>query len=464
MSLPFLAAADGWPVVLLERAASVDPTAGIDAAEAAGAWRAFRHAVTELGPDAVISIVSESGLRGRGGGGFLAGRKWRHCADQPGGGHHVVANGFEADPGARLDRTLMELDPHAVVEGTAIAAWAVGAVEATIAVRASAATAAAGLRRAIAEAEVRGYLGARVLDSGRSLHIGVRELTGGFVLGEETVLLRAIEQRRAQPEQRPPYPSQHGLWGRPTVVNNVKTLATVPWIVRHGAAAHAALGSPEMPGTTLVQLGGAVARPGIVEAPLGATVGELLASAAPTGTGRGSATSALKAVLVGGPTGGFLPPSALDTPFTGEALAAAGAEVGSGMLLAVDASSCLVELATLMTRYLSDEACGKTIPCRIGTRRLSELGGAACSGHARPTDAAVLADLARDMRDAALCGLEAAAGNPLLTGMRYFADEFEDHLVRGRCPAGTCRALSFAGDAHARRLAGGAPDRSAVAP
>ncbi len=439
MSLPILPQRDGWPSVLLSRASTVDPEAGIQAAEAAGAWEAYRTAVADLSPEAVIALISESGLRGLGGAGFETGRKWRDCAGQPSGQRFVVANGFEADPGAQADRTLMELDPHAVVEGAALAAFAVHAEDVVIALRSSAVLAATRLRRAIAEAEARGHLGRGI--PGRGLRIEVREVTGSFVVGEETVLLRTLENRRAQPDQRPPYPSRHGLWGKPTVVNNVKTLAAVPWIVRHGAGAFAALGEPESPGTTLVQLGGVVERPGIVEVPLGATLREVLAG--PGGCAEGS----LKAVLVGGPMGGFLPPEALDTPFAAGDLAAAGALAGSGTLLALDESTCLVELATLLTRYLSDEACGKTIPCRIGTRRLAELGTAFCSGHVRPTDAALLADLAGDMRDAALCGLEAQAANPLLSGMRYFAAEFEDHIVRGRCPAGVCQPISLAGAA-----------------
>ncbi len=439
MSLPILQGGLDWPSVLLERAGQVDPEAGIEAAEAAGAWEAHGSAVTNLSPEALIALVSESGLRGRGGAGFLTGRKWRDCASQPVQQRYVVANGFEADPGAQVDRTLMELDPHAIVEGVALAAFAVRAQEAIIAVRASAATAVARLRRAIAEAEARGHVGTRGDGSSPSLRIEVRELSGSFVLGEETVLLRALESRRAQPDQRPPYPSRHGLWGKPTIVNNVKTLAAVPWIVRHGAGAFAAIGTPESPGTTLLQLGGVVRRPGIAEVPLGATVREVL-----DGLG-GSVEGTLKAVLVGGPTGGFLPPDALDTPLTHEALAAAGTLAGSGSLLALDEATCLVDLATLMTRYLSDQACGKTIPCRIGTRRLAELADAFCSGRVRPTDAALIDDLARDMRAAALCGLEAQAPNLLLSGMRYFAAEFEDHMVRGHCPAGVCQPISLAG-------------------
>lgn len=439
MSLPILTGARDWPAVLLARATEVDPEAGIEAAEAAGAWEAYRSAVSGLTPDAIISMVSESGLRGRGGGGFPTGSKWRDCAGQPVRQRYVVANGFEADPGAQVDGTLMERDPHALLEGVAIAAWAVRAESAIIAVQASASTAAARLRQAIAEAEAHGYIGSEAYQTGRPLHVEVRELSGSFVVGEETVLLRALESRRAQPDQRPPYPSRQGLWGKPTVVNNVKTLAAVPWIVRHGAGAYASLGTAESPGTTLVQLGGVVRKPGIVEVPLGTTIREVL-----DGPG-GFVHGTLKAVLVGGPSGGFLPPDALDTPLTYGALSAAGALAGSGTLLALDGSTCVVDMATLMTRYLGDQACGKTIPCRIGTRRMAELGGGFCSGRARPRDADLLRDLAHDVHAAALCGLEAEAPNPLLSGMRYFAPEFEDHIIRGRCPAGVCRPIAVAG-------------------
>jgi NADH-quinone oxidoreductase subunit F len=438
MSLPLLQGLSDWPSVLLARA-EVEP--GIAAAEKAGAWGAYRNAVESLTPDAVISMISESGLRGRGGAGYPAGAKWRDCASQPDPRRYVVANGFEADPGAQIDRSLMERDPHAVVEGVAIAAWAVRAESAIIAVSASAPAAADVLRSAIEEAEEAGYIGSEATRTGRPLTIEVRELSGGFVVGEETVLLRALEDRRAQPDQRPAYPSRSGLWGKPTVVNNVKTLAAVPWIISHGAGAYASLGSAETPGTTLVQLGGAVRKPGIVEVPLGATVREILDG--PGGFVQGS----LKAVLVGGPTGGFLPPDALDAPLGYDELEGAGALSGSGTLLVLDESACIVDVATLMTRYLSDEACGKTIPCRIGTRRLAELGGGLCSGRVRPDDGALLEDLSRDVRDAALCGLEADAPNPLLSGMRYFAPEFEDHILRGRCPAGVCQPISLAGAA-----------------
>jgi NADH-quinone oxidoreductase subunit F len=414
----------GWPSVLLGRAATVPGDATLKVAEAAGAWTAWRRAVEGMSPEALITLVERSGLRGRGGAGFPTGRKWRACADAATGQRHVVVNGFEADPGAQADRLLMERDPHAVVEGTALAAYAVGATQAIIAVNSGYGAAAARLRAVIEAAEAAGYLGEGVLGTSVRLSVEVRELTGSLVTGEETVLLRALEDRRAQPDQRPPYPATKGLWGRPTVVNNVQTLAAVPWIVTHGADAFAGLGSPEAPGTLLVQVSGAVTAPGIIEAPLGTSLRDLLDLA-------GGAAGSLKALLVGGPTGGFLPPESLDLPLGFGTLREAGALVGSGTILAVGAETSIVELATLLTRYLNDEACGKTIPCRIGLRRLAELGDGLCTGLCRPTDPALIGDLAADVRDGALCGLEGGGVNPLLSGMRYFGEEFEAAAAPG---------------------------------
>jgi NADH:ubiquinone oxidoreductase subunit F (NADH-binding) len=260
-----------------------------------------------------------------------------------------------------------------------------------------------------------------------------------MVVGEETVLLRAIHNKRAQPDQRPPYPSDKGLFGRPTVVNNVETLALVPWIVANGASAFADIGDNDSPGTTLIQITGAVDKPGIAEVPLGMSLRRLLDLAG----GLGGA----KAVLVGGPAGGFLPPSELDTLYIASALNEKGAIMGSGSIVVCGPDTCLVDMATTLERYLSDESCGKTIPCRIGVRRLYELGQRATSGMSKPTDPQTLSELAMDVRDGALCGLEYCAPNPFLSGMRYFADEFDQHFTRGACPAGVCSPVRVASPA-----------------
>jgi NADH:ubiquinone oxidoreductase subunit F (NADH-binding) len=435
----------GWPSILLARAGAYDADsagAGRVAAEARGAWTAWRRAALSLTPQGVIRAVTESGLRGRGGSGFPTGQKWRACYEAGSTLRYAVANGFEADPGAQVDRTLMESDPHVVLEGLALAAFAIGAANAYLVVNAGYTRAIRRLRAAIDAAEAVGYLGGNVLGTGRELWIEVRELSGSFAVGEETILLRAIENKRAQPDQRPPWPAERGLWGKPTLVNNVETLAAVPWIVSNGATAYRAIGDPGDPGTTLVQLSGAVATPGIAEVPTGTPLRVLLDVVA-----GGVSGGPLKALQVGGPSGGFLPPEALDAPLSHAALAEAGAIMGSGTILAVDGSSCIVDLATLMTRFLNDEACGKTIPCRIGTRRLAELGDGFCTGRCRPSDPELLRSLASDVRDAALCGLEATAINPLLSGMRYFPQEFEDHILRSTCPAGVCHPIRVAATA-----------------
>ena len=436
MSARVLAGEKGWPRVLLGRA--YDPDAGLVAAERAGAWSAWRAATADLGPEALIRLVGESSLRGRGGAAYPTADKWRTCRMQPSGTRYVVANGYEADPGSATDRTLMESDPHGVLEGVALAAYAVGATRAFVAVRADATVAVRRLAAALREAEAAGLIGADALGKGFELHIELRELQGAFVVGEETVLLRAIEGKRAMPDQRPPYPAVRGLWGEPTVVNNVATLASVPWIVSHGPGAFRKLGAADEPGTTLVHVSGAVAEPGILEVPTGTPLKAIIKAA-------GGATGSLKAVLVGGPSGGFLPPSLLDTAYDPIALRDAGALVGSGSILVVDRTACIVELATLLERFMNDESCGKCIPCRIGTRRLVELGERFTSGRPRPNDVQLLSDLSADIRDGSLCGHGISAPNPLTSGMRYFAAEFEEHITRSTCPAGVCSPLRVAG-------------------
>jgi NADH:ubiquinone oxidoreductase subunit F (NADH-binding) len=427
----------GAPSVLLSRVGTYDPDGSLPDAEAAGAWATWRQVGTTASPQQVIRLVDEAGLRGRGGAGHSTAQKWRAAAQLQAEERYLVANAFEADPGAQLDRTLLERDPHLVLEGIAIAAYAIGARRAYICLKSAAEPLIRRLRAAIDGAEEAGYLGPDALGSGFDIDVEVVGVPGGFVVGEETVLLRALENKRAQPEQRPPYPSRRGLWGRPTVVNNIETLAAVPWILANGSAAYASIGDPAMPGTTLVQVTGAVARPGIVEiptgTPLGAVVGEL--------AGGPRAGSPLKAMLVGGPTGGFLPGDGAGVGYSPAALEAAGAIMGSGTIVALDESVCLFDMATLLQRFLSDESCGKTIPCRIGVRRLYEIGSRATAGLSRPTDPQLLLDLAADVRDGGMCGLEKLAPNPFLSGMRYFGQEFEDHFVRRTCPAGACAQL-----------------------
>jgi NADH:ubiquinone oxidoreductase subunit F (NADH-binding) len=443
----------GWPSILLARAGAKDPT-DLDAAVKEGAFGGLRKAVHDLGPTGVIATLAASGLRGRGGAGFPTADKWQAAATTDAPRRYVVANGYGADPAVLTDRTLLETDPYAVIEGLAIAALAIDAREAFIAVRAEAGPAIRRLEAAIGAAEEAGFIGPDVLGSGLSVTVTVRPVQGAYMLGEETVLLKALEGKRGQPEQRPPYPAERGLFGMPTVVQNVQTLVAVPWILVNGADAFAAIGSKASPGTILVAVRGAGGA-GIAEVPLGTPLREIVALAggpkrARDGGGAGGAgASALKAVLVGGPSGGLLPPDLLDTPYEFDALRGVGAHIGSGSVVAADQRACIVDLARLLTRFCADEACGKTIPCRIGTRRISEIGDRIAIGVPRPTDLQLLADLSADVVASALCDHERLATLPYASGMRYFRSELDDHILRSSCPAGVCRPIAVAaGAAH----------------
>jgi NADH-quinone oxidoreductase subunit F len=425
-----------WPAVTLARAGAYDPAAGLAAAEERGAWVAWRHAVDAHNPEALVRLIDEAGLVGRGGAGYPTARKWRTCRAQASATRYAVGNGYDATPGSAVERTLMERDPHAVVEGLALTAYAVGAREAILAVRADFALAVERLRDAVAQAEDAGYIGTNAMDAGFDLVVEVRPLRGAAIIGEETALLRALEGKRAMPDQRPPHPEVRGLFGKPTVVHSVETLAAIPWIVERGPAAFTALGRGGHKGTKLVHLSGAVKRPGIAEVPLGTPLREIIEA-----VGGGIADgSGLKAVLVGGPAGGFLPPELLPTPLDPAALQEAGALMGSGTIAVLDQGVCIVDLGRILEQYMSEEACGKCVPCRIGTRRLFEIVDRIASGRARPTDRALLLDLAAVVRDGSLCGHGVHAPNPLVSGLRYFAAEYEAHLG-GVCPAGVCRNL-----------------------
>ena len=428
-----------WPRILLGRrgtdpkALAADPSAALDAAVAAGAFDGLRRAVHDLGPTGTIATITASGLRGRGGAGYATGDKWRSCAATDAPRKYVVANGYGADPAVLTDQTLMQHDPWGVIEGLAIAAFAVGADEAFIAVRAEATETIGRLEAAIAAAEDAGFVGPATLGTGSGVRVSVRPVQGAYMLGEETVLLKAIEGRRGQPEQRPPHPAERGLFGMPTVVQNVQTLAAVPWILVNGPEKFAAIGSRSSPGTILVGVRGP-AGSGVAEVPLGTPIGEILALV--------GGSTAVKAVLVGGPSGGLLPSTLLDTPYDFDALRSVGAHVGSGSIVAADERACVVDLARLLTRFCADEACGKTIPCRIGTRRISEIGDRIATGLPRPTDLQLLSDLSEDVVGSALCDHERLATLPFATGMRYFRGELDEHILRSSCPAGVCRPIA----------------------
>jgi NADH-quinone oxidoreductase subunit F len=439
----FLATPAAWPTIVLGRikAIEADPW-NLDAAVHAGAFEGLRAAV-RTGATGTIAEIGASGLRGRGGAGFATGDKWRAAASVDTDQRYVIASAYGADPATQIDSALLAADPWAVLEGLVIAAFAVGASEAILVVRGEDRALVANLEAAVADAQEAGYLGDDVAGSGRRVSVTVRGLQGSYMLGEETVLIRALEGKRAAPDQRPPYPTERGLFDRPTVVHNVVTLAAVPWILQHGATAFAAIGAQEAPGTTLVQLrgpGGA----GIAEVPLGTSLRDIAALVGGTGS------RALKALVVGGPTGGLLPADALDTPYTFAALRDAGAHVGSGSIVIADDRACVVDLARILTRFSADQACGKSIPCRIGLRRLAEIGERAADGTSRAGDAQLADDLAHDITASALCDHERTATLALSSVLRYFRAELDDHLLRGTCPAGVCTPIAVAGGAASR--------------
>ena len=427
-----------FPRLLLPATPTEDPL-DLDAALAAGAFASLRAAVEEFGAGGVIDALDESGMRGRGRGGFPIGAKWRACARTEADRRFVVINAYQADPAVLTDRVLLEVNPYAVVEGAAIAAFAVGASEVVVALRAEAAEAILAVETAIAAAEAAGYIGDDVLGSGAEIHFSVTPLQGSYMLGEETVLLKGLEGRRGQPEQQPPYATTRGLFGAPTLIHGPQTFAAVSTILSGGIAGFPETGAEAFAGTILVQISGAVARPGVAEVPFGVTIREILDVA-----GGVPAPHRLKALLVGGPSGGILPPESLGVGFDHDSLETAGAQVGSGSIVVIDQHSCVVDLAAVLTRYCADQACGKTIPCRIGLRRLAEIGARICEGQPHADEIARLTDLSADIVGSALCDHERRATLALLSVVRYFRDELDAHIVRNTCPAGVCQPKAAA--------------------
>jgi NADH:ubiquinone oxidoreductase subunit F (NADH-binding) len=434
MSLPaILPTPPRFPRLLLPAVPLAHPT-DLDEAREAGAFASLRTAIEDLRPEGVIAALAESGMRGRGRGGIPIGEKWRACARTAADTRYVVVNAYQSDPAVMTDRLLLTANPYAVIEGAAIAAFAVGAAEVIVAVRAEATDAIRAVETAIAAAEAAGYVGADVLGTGLEIRFSVRPLQGNYMLGEETVLLKGLEGKRGQPEQQPPYTTTRGFFGAPTLIHGPQTFAAVPTILSGGIAGFPETDPRTFAGTVLVQISGPVAKPGIAEVPFGATLREVLDVA-----GGVPAPHKLKAVLVGGPSGGILPPEALGAGFDHAALETAGAQVGSGSIVVLDQHTCVVDLAAVLTRFCADEACGKTIPCRIGLRRLAEIGARVCEGQPRGEEITRLTDLAADVAASALCDHERKATLALLSVVRYFRDELDAHIVRNSCPAGICQ-------------------------
>ena len=421
--------------IATEHCGQIDPT-DMDEYLRHDGFRALRRCIMEMTPEEVIREVLHSGLRGRGGAGFPTGLKWSKVHRAHGDHKYVICNGDEGDPGAFMDRMLMESFPYRVIEGMAIGAYAAGANEGYFYIRAEYPLAVERIRDALAECERRGYLGDDLLGSGVSLRLRIMEGAGAFVCGEETALLASIEGRRGSPAFRPPYPADRGLWGKPTLVNNVETWATVPWIMRHGANAFASLGTPTSKGTKVFALAGKIDRGGLIEVPMGITVGEIVWQ---IGGGIKDGRQ-FKAVQIGGPSGGCLPAELADTSVDYEALAKVGAIMGSGGLVVLDESDCMVDIARYFLSFTQDQSCGKCTYCRVGTRRMLDILDRLCAGQGRDGDLETLEELAHSIRQGSLCGLGRTAPNPVLSTLRYFRDEYLAHL-EGRCPAGKCRDL-----------------------
>jgi NADH-quinone oxidoreductase subunit F len=392
--------------------------------------------VSSLSPEQVIEAIELSGLRGRGGAGFPTGRKWRLVRQQPGETKYVICNGDEGDPGAFMDRMILESFPYRVIEGLAIAAIAAGAHEAIFYIRHEYPQALRRVRAALAECERRGWLGERLLGSDYPLRISIKEGAGAFVCGEETALIASVEGRRGMPRLRPPFPAECGLWGEPTLINNVETLALVPWIIRHGGAAFAAIGTAASKGTKVFALAGKVRRAGLIEVPMGTTLRQIVED-----IGGGVASSRkFKAVQIGGPSGGCVPARLADTPVDYESLRNIGAIMGSGGMVVLDDTACMVDIARYFLQFTQNQSCGKCLFCRIGTKRMLELLELLCSGKATRQHLVELEQLGSQVTQASLCGLGKTAPNPVLTTLRYFRDEYEAHL-EGRCPARKCTKL-----------------------
>jgi NADH-quinone oxidoreductase subunit F len=411
---------------------------------ATGGYEACKKALLRMTPEEVIGEIKKSGLRGRGGAGFPTALKWEFCRKSEGEPKYVICNADEGDPGAFMDRSIMEADPHTVIEGLTIAAYAIGASEGYIYCRAEYPLAIKRLRIAIRQAEEQGFLGNSILGSGFSLTVHIKEGAGAFVCGEETALMASIEGKRGMPRSRPPFPAQSGLWGKPTNINNVKTLASLPVIIGKGAEWYRTIGTEKSKGTAVFALTGKVANAGLIEIPMGITLRELIfeiGGGVPGG-------KRIKAVQTGGPSGGCLPASLLDLPIDYESLASAGSIMGSGGMVVTDEDTCMVDMARFFLAFTQLESCGKCIPCRWGTKQMLDILEDITNGRGRPDDIDLLQGLAEAVKDGSLCGLGQTAPNPVLTSIRYFRDEYEDHINRHHCSAAVCKGLVKAPCSH----------------
>jgi NADH-quinone oxidoreductase subunit F len=422
--------------IVLRNCGIIDPNS-IDEYMAIGGYQAIQKALREYTPEKVIEIVSNSGLRGRGGGGFLTGLKWKFCRGAQGDKKYIICNADEGDPGAFMDRSTLEGDPHSVLEGMMICAYAIGAEEGYIYVRAEYPKAVQRLKDSIRQALAKGFLGKNIFNSPVNFSIKIKEGAGAFVCGEETALIASIEGKRGMPRLRPPFPANKGLWDRPTNINNVETFANLSWIIVNGGEAFAAMGTENSKGTKVFALAGKIARGGLAEVPMGMTINEIVFD-----IGGGIAGGKkFKAVQMGGPSGGCIPASMGELQIDYQQINKTGAIMGSGGLVVMDETTCMVEMAKFFLTFTQEESCGKCTFCRIGTKRMLEILERITDGNGKEGDVELLQDLAYQIRNNTICGLGQTAPNPVLTTLRYFPEEYEAHIRDKKCPAHSCAAL-----------------------
>lgn len=422
--------------IVLRNCGVIDP-GSIDDYIARDGYKAVQKCLKEYSPDQVIDIVKKSGLRGRGGGGFSTGLKWQFAQRPVSDKKYIICNADEGDPGAFMDRSALEGDPHSVLEGMMIAAYAIGADEAYIYVRAEYPLAVERLLNAIEQCEQRGFLGKKVFGTDFNFKIKLKEGAGAFVCGEETALIASIEGKRGVPRVRPPFPAVKGLWGKPTNINNVETYANVPWIILNGADAFASMGTEKSKGTKVFALAGKIAKSGLAEVPMGITINEIVNE-----IGGGIAGGKkFKAVQMGGPSGGCIPASQGDLKIDYDEITKTGAIMGSGGLIVLDETSCMVDLAKFFLNFTQNESCGKCTFCRIGTKRMLEILDRLTMGEGKEGDIELLLELGEKIKNSSLCGLGQTAPNPVLTTIKYFREEYEAHINDKKCPAHSCVAL-----------------------
>ncbi len=422
--------------VILRNCGHINPEK-IDDYLARGGYQSLRKVLFDMTPEQVIAEIKKSGLRGRGGAGFPTGLKWEFCRNSPGSTKYVICNADEGDPGAFMDRSILEADPHAVLEGLTIAAYAISASEGYIYVRAEYPLAVSRLHTALKQAQERGFSGNSVLSSGFDFPVHIKEGAGAFVCGEETALIASIESRRGMPRPRPPFPAQSGLDGKPTIINNVKTLASVPIIIERGADWFASIGREKSKGTAVFALTGKIANSGLVEVPMGTPLSRIIYDIG-GGIPRGKR---LKAVQTGGPSGGCIPARFIDQPVDYESLTGLGSIMGSGGMVVMDETTCMVEIARYFLSFTQSESCGKCTPCRLGTRQMLEILTRITEGKGREDDIDTLLDIAKTVKECSLCGLGQTSPNPVLSTINYFRDEYDAHIREKKCPAAVCDTL-----------------------